>query len=185
MNQRIRKPALAPPPVRIAPPRDENPAAFLGAHYERVWQQRMADMPFVNPALQVAATGFVRCRGDWLGVVVTPWFINLFLLAGGGELWDDIAAGERRYVDLPCGALQFIADDDPDLGLYQYCPLIAPVMSIADMGVARQAAADAMAAVLTPAVADDAADATAEAEPSSAPEAPPRRGFLRQLAGRH
>ena len=83
----------------------------------------MHDMPFVNPALGVEAIGFRRHDGDWLGVMITPWFLNLFLIYGGGELWGDIPAGERRYLNLPCGTLQFLADDDPDLGPYQYCPL--------------------------------------------------------------
>ena len=179
MSQRLRTPALAPPPIRPALPRQDDPSDFLAAHYEQVWQTRMHDMPFVNPALSVAVIGFVREQGDWLGVVVTPWFINLFLFSGGGDLWGDIPAGERRYLSLPSGNLQFIADDDPDLGPYQYCPLIAPVSSVPDMATARQAAIDAMATVMAPVVAE-------EAKPA---EAPPqrdtsRRGFLRALSGR-
>jgi len=180
MSQRIRQPALAPPPIRLAVARADDPSEFLAAHYQHVWQSRMSDLPFVNPALAVEVIGFARQQGDWIGVVVTPWFINLFLFSGGGELWGDIPAGERRYVNLPCGTLQFIADDDPDLGPYQYCPLIAPVSSVADMATARQAALDAMAAVMTP-PAPPVVDA-APAEPAKRDVS--RRGFLRALSGR-
>lgn len=181
MSERIRKPALAPPPIRPAVARDEDPSTFLEAHYRHVWQTRMHDMPFLNPALTVATVGFIRHDGDWLGVVITPWFLNLFLLSGGGQLWGDIPAGERRYLELPCGALQFIADDDPDIGPYQYCPLIAPVDQIPDMASAQQAAVDAMQTLIS---------APPLPEPA-APEAPPapavavsRRGFFRRLAGK-
>ncbi|MDR2838018.1 MAG: [NiFe]-hydrogenase assembly chaperone HybE, partial [Azonexus sp.] len=136
----IRQPAAAPPPVRMAAVHAEDPSVLLTTHYRELWQTQMRGLPFVNPALQVEAPGFVRHAGDWLGVVVTPWFLNLFLLNGGGSLWGDIPAGQRRYIELPCGALQFIADDDPVIGLYQYCPLIAPVTAIASMNEARQAA---------------------------------------------
>lgn len=186
MSERIRKPALAPPPIVPAQPRADDPSAWLVAHYRQVWQERMADLPFVNPALQVEAVGFTRHQGDWLGVMITPWFINLFLLAGGGELWGDIPAGERRYLNLPCGTLQFLADDDPGLGPYQYCPLIAPVSSVPDMASARQAAADALRTVFAVPAA-----AVAAVEPAAPPSAVPgeeksvsRRGFLRTLAGR-
>lgn len=186
MTHRPRSPALAPPAVRIAVPRQENPQAFLQQHYQHVWQSRMADMPFVNPALAVETVGFVRHEGDWLGVIVTPWFLNLFLLNGGGALWRDLAAGQRQLVQLPCGALQFIADDDPDLGLYQYCPLIAAVGTLPDQASAHQTAVDAMQAVLTPAVVaepehNESVDKTHDAKAASVAS---RRGFFRRLGGK-
>jgi [NiFe] hydrogenase assembly HybE family chaperone len=178
MSEGFRQPAMAPPPVRVAEARADDPSAVLAEHFQQVWQTQMHDLPFVNPALQVEAIGFVRYSGDWLGVVVTPWFLNLFLLNGGGSLWGDIPAGQRRYLELPCGALQFIADDDPVIGPYQYCPLIAPVTGIANMGTARQAALDALrTAFAIPAQ-------PVEPAPAAATDEPPRRGFLRRLAGR-
>ncbi|MCG2575574.1 [NiFe]-hydrogenase assembly chaperone HybE [Dechloromonas sp. XY25] len=181
MTERIRTPALAPPPIRPAVPRADDPSAFLEAHYRHVWQTRMHDLPFVNAALTVEAIGFARHEGDWLGVVITPWFLNLLLVSGGGQLWGDIPAGERRYLNLPCGTMQFIADDDPDIGPYQYCPLIAPVDQLPDMATARLVAADAIKTVFGP--------------PASLAETPPapvaeektevsRRGFFRRLAGK-
>lgn len=182
MSERIRKPALAPPPIRPAVAREDDPSAFLTTHYQHVWQTRMHDMPFVNPALSVEAIGFVQLQGDWVGVVVTPWFINLFLVFGGGELWGDIPAGERRYLNLPCGTLQFIADDDPDIGPYQYCPLIAPVSNVPDMATARQTGHDAMAAVMVPPAPPVVEEAPPPAEPEKRDVS--RRGFLRALSGR-
>lgn len=181
MTERIRTPALAPPPIRPACPRDDDPTAFLEAHYRHVWQTRMHDLPFVNAALAVEAIGFARHQGDWLGVVITPWFLNLYLVSGGGALWGDIPAGVRRYLNLPCGTLQFIADDDPDIGPYQYCPLIAPVSDLPDMATARTVAADALRAVHTLPV------PVAEAEALQPDEAEPvvsRRLFFRRLAGK-
>ncbi len=182
MSERIRTPAMAPPPIRPAVAREENPSVFLAAHYEHVWRTRMHDMPFVNPKLTVETIGFIQLQGDWVGVVVTPWFINLFLVYGGGELWGDIPAGERRYLNLPCGTLQFIADDDPDIGPYQYCPLIAPVSNVPDMATARQTALDAMAAVMVPPVPPVVEEAPPPVEPEKRDVS--RRGFLRAFSGR-
>lgn len=181
MTERIRTPALAPPPIRPAVPRADDPSAFLEAHYRHVWQTRMHDLPFVNAALAVEAVGFARYEGDWLGVVITPWFLNLLLVSGGGQLWGDIPAGERRYLNLPCGTMQFIADDDPDIGPYQYCPLIAPVTNLADMAQARLVAADAIKTVFAvPTTTPEIASAPgAEEKPTVT-----RRGFFRRLAGK-
>lgn len=192
MTDRIRKPALAPPPIRPAVPRQDDPTEFLEAHYRQVWEIRMKDMPFVNPKLGVAAVGFRPYKGDWVGVVVTPWFLNLFLISGGGQVWGDIPAGERRYLELPCGTLQFIADDDPDIGPYQYCPLIAPVTNLADMTAALAAAGDALRTAFAPPpppVVETPATPESQPAPAAAPAeakdpAPSRRAFFRRLAGK-
>lgn len=185
MSERVRQPALAPPPICPAQAREAEPGALLEAHYRHLWMTRMHDMPFVNPALGVEAVGFRRHEGDWLGVMVTPWFLNLFLIYGGGALWGDIPAGERRYLNLPCGTLQFLADDDPDLGPYQYCPLIAPVSVLPDMATACQAALEALATVLAPPPempADPAAKSPGAVDEKPKPVS--RRGFLSTLVGR-
>ena len=168
------------PNPALSQARRDDPSAFLEAHYRQLWATQRDALPSPNGRLQVAAIGFSRVDGDWLGVMVTPWFLNLMLLPGGGNLWGDIPAGQRRYLELACGTVQFIADDDPDLGPYQYCPLIAPVSSVADMATARQAALDAMAAVMTPP-----APPLVEAAPAEpAQRDVSRRGFLRALTGR-
>lgn len=149
MHVKLRKPALAPPPVIVAAPLERDPAAQVEAYFRRVLVERMAGLPFLNPALHVAATSFMRLEGDWLGAVVTPWCLQLMLLPGGGTLWADIPAGERRAVALPVGAIEFIADaGEAGLPAFHYCPLIAPVGDIADMAAACQAAHDALATVI-------------------------------------
>lgn len=183
---RLRTPALRP----VAPPPAEaltaDPAARVEAHFRAVWQDSMRDLPFVNPALSVEAVGFCRWEDDWLGVVITPWFINLFLLPGGGRRWQDVPTGEQRKLALPVGELDFIADNPGPgsvLPAYQYCPLLAPVQQVGDQAEARQIAADMLATVLTPPApaATEAPEAATRAEPPDVPS-PSRRGFLRTAA---
>lgn len=203
-TRRLRQPALKPPPPVAAKPFADDPSEAVRRHYEQVWHSAMHDMPFVNHALAVDTHGFARVDGDWLGVVITPWFINLFLLPGGGALWADCPTGEQRSVTLPAGLMDFFADnpaDDSGLAAYQYCPLLSPVQSVADMPTARRIAAAALAAALSPppampageaaaADADSAGCGAAGCEavttapvPATAPSSA-RRGFLRTLAGR-
>lgn len=132
-----------------------DPALRARVHYLQVWQ-RMGDVPFVNPALSVEVLPFRRIEGDWLGVVITPWAIQLVLLPGGGTLWGDIPAGQRRFVSLPVGTLAFIADqteagrDEAALPVFQYCTLMSPVDALATQEQARRFAMDSLLGVLLP-----------------------------------
>ena len=168
------------------------PSAALGLHInnpasllERCFGERR-DQPAVNPLLTCCAVGFFCYRGDWLGVLITPWFMDLFLLPGGGSLWGNIPAGQRRYVELPQGAVPFTAADDPKIGLYQYSPLVAPVSTLPDMTAAVKLAQEVMRGIsgeLSPP-----ATATGASEErmvmAGNPEINSRRGFFRRLAGK-
>lgn len=180
MNTRLRKPALAPPPIVVAQPWGEQPALQVERYFRRVYAERMAGLPFLNPALDVAVMDFQRVNGDWLGIVVTPWCLQLMLVPGGGTLWEDIPAGERRLVGLPAGPIEFIADaGESDLPAFQYCPLIAPVTAIADMAAARAAAEDAMTVLMTA----PAPRPMPEPENPAQPPLASRRLFLRGRLG--
>lgn len=157
-------------------PHCENPSALLEAHF-RARPAAGAEAPAFNPALSVEAIGFVRYRGDWLGVLVTPWRLDLLLIAGGGDLWGEIPAGQRRYLDLYGATLPFVAVDEPHLGSYQYSSLVDQVGRIPDMAAAREIARDALQSYLPP-----------QPPPVSPPppaETVSRRGFFRRLAGKH
>ena len=158
----------------------DNPAALLVAHYESLWQAGGQDMAEINPALAVEAVGFTRYEGDWLGVVITPWFLRLFMLPGGGSLWGEIPVGQRRYVSLPAETMQFVADEAPQLGAFQYSALLEPTSLVADMNAARQMAIRVMQpfGYLAP---DPVLPPHRE---SPEPAGVSRRGFFRRLAGK-
>ncbi len=58
-----------------------DPASRLEAAF-RAAALRMQGLPIVNPALEVEAVGFAPWEGSWLGVMVTPWGMNLTLVPG-------------------------------------------------------------------------------------------------------
>lgn len=155
---------------------DDDPGPLLLALYRQVLATSMAGLPFLNPALDVEAVGFRRWRGDWLGAVITPWFINLFLLPGGGAAWVPLSAGSRRDIAFPAGKLNFISDRDEAVGDYQSATLFAPVRQFVDQDPARAAARSALAALFA---AGDEPGGAALPEPEQA--IPSRRRFLRRL----
>lgn len=167
-----------------ATPRQENPADWLELHFRKQWLTQGSTLGQANPALSVEAFGFARHQGDWLGVVVTPWFLRLFMINGGGSLWGDIPPGQRRYVELPYGTLPFVAECDPEIGPLQYSVLVQPISDVADMAMARQIALDVLQSFLpAPAVEPAPVVEAAVAPPAEAVQVS-RRGFLRRLAGK-
>lgn len=178
----LRIPAIIPPAPEPAGPLAEDPSRLIEAMFERVWASAMHDLPFVNPALKVEAVGFRRVDGDWLGAGISPWFINLFLLPGGGAIWKDIPTGEHRQLEFPAGPLEFIGENNPDRGApiqaYQYCPLITPVQHIPDQDAARAAAVAIMAAIFQPPPKVDGAPEPVP-EPAETRTQQGRRAFLR------
>ena len=124
-------------------------ARRLEIAFGNVARNRMAGMPFVNAALRVEAVGFHEWHGQWLGILVTPWSINILLLPGRGD-WPRLATGSERFVELPAGRFRFIAAFDAALGEYHACSLFSPALEFASHEAARATAAAALDALREP-----------------------------------
>ncbi len=121
-----------------------DPSSVLEQVFLRIQRTRMADLPFLNPALAVAAVGFKPRGGCWSGVLVTPWFMSCLLLPQQGGRWRALAVGESRLLRFPAGEFEFIGGFEPGLGDYQSCSLFSPLPQFADQASARCAARTAL-----------------------------------------
>lgn len=164
-----------------------DPSAAIERAFESIRATRMAGLPFLNPALRVEAVGFRRWEGRWLGVLITPWFMNLMLLPDAPRAWHHVRYGDALSYILPAGVFEFISAREPLLGDYQSCSLFSPVFEFADQDGARATAVAALAALFDagthagvdgPGTALTRGDAIA-AEPAAAAAPPSRRDFLR------
>ncbi|MBT8087993.1 MAG: [NiFe]-hydrogenase assembly chaperone HybE [Gammaproteobacteria bacterium] len=121
----------------------------LERHYTAVLSERMRGMPFVNPALEVEAIEFRDFSEHQLGVLLTPWFMNLVLLPGSNE-WDDCAPGTVCKWSLPEGTYEFNICRDEDLGIYMTAVLFRSVTDFADQETARSIATEIMQRLFEP-----------------------------------
>src|SRR4030095_5301434 len=87
----------------------ENPSAVVEAAFRAVYVERMQDLSFVNPVLSVEAVDVLPWNGHWLGVLITPWFMNLILLPESAEAWPALHLGEKCEQVFPAGIFEFIA----------------------------------------------------------------------------
>ncbi|RKZ35521.1 MAG: hypothetical protein DRQ37_06175, partial [Gammaproteobacteria bacterium] len=161
----------------------ENPAPVLETAFEDIYQQRMTDLPVVNTSLSVAAVGFERWEGMWLGALLTPWFLNLILLPQSADDWSTLPQGKKRKLKLPSGNYAFTGGYEESIGNYLFCSLASPMHSFPDHAAALKTAHEVMELLLQPTAEDEDGN---ELDPDSKTVEPfegkptvSRRGFLR------
>lgn len=106
----------------------------------------MHGLPIYHPALTVEAVGFREHEGRLVGVLVTPWFMNLVALPADAdrEVW---RSGATLRLAFPSGRYDYLVSSVDDLGLLASCSLFSPMSDFADQDAARtaaQAAADGL-----------------------------------------
>lgn len=142
--------AVKSPPTPIFQ-RGGNPSTTLEAVFRRIAATRMAGIGLLNPALDVEAVGFRPWHGGWVGVLITPWFMNLICLPGPEAAWEELSSGSKKDVELPSGSYEFLAADEEELGPYLTSSLFSPMFEFPDMDRARAVAAASLEEIFTPA----------------------------------
>jgi len=147
----------------------------LEVAFRRIERERMAGVPILNPALRVEAVGIRPFDGDWLSVLVTPWFMNAVILPGDGSAaaWAAAMPGGTIRRTFPAGTFDFLVGEEDGLGRFAMCSLFSPMDEFADAATAAATALAALEALLAPADDEpDAADWQALQSPRAIAEAP-------------
>jgi len=133
-------------------------AARVAQAFAGIAATSMAQLPLSNPALAVEAVGFRAWQGLNVGVLVTPWAINLLLLPAGNDAFRRLAPDQSQDWPFPSGVYGFWGGYLDELGHYQSCSLFSPPSEFAAQPDARAVAEQIMQALfaeagLTPAAA--------------------------------
>jgi [NiFe] hydrogenase assembly HybE family chaperone len=154
----------------------ESLAAELESTFERIRVERMSDVPILNSKLGVEAVGFEPHESELIGVLVTPWFMNLMLVPSDPDAPATELPGETRVSSFPAGNFEFIAGFEDGLGHYRMCSLFSPMFDFADHAAAVATAEAVMAGIMTP-------DQEGTDSEKPAPRRMSRRELFRQLSG--
>ncbi|MGY3450647.1 [NiFe]-hydrogenase assembly chaperone HybE [Bradyrhizobium sp. USDA 4353] len=122
------------------------PAAWgerLAAVYREIGDRAMRELPIYHNALEVEAIGFTSVHGRTIGIILTPWFMNIVSPAEQGEI------GSTIEIALPAGTFEFTIGDVAGIGRIASCSLFSPISEFEDMAAARIAADAALTALLT------------------------------------
>ena len=127
-----------------------NFVAELLRHFKHIYIEHMQDLPIVNDRVQVDAVGFREFNGHEVGVLITPWFMNLVLVPRVDE-WEESTQGETCSIDFPSGPMDFTVSQDDVLGTYLTAVLFRSVTDMPDQETARAIALQVMKNLFVPA----------------------------------
>lgn len=137
-----------PESVRQAPLPER--VAALVANFARIGEEAMRGLPFYNDKLDVEAVEFERFGDDWLGALITPWFLNLMLIPEQPVPYAEAANGKKREVALPGGTVTFRCGGTEEFGLFHAFSITSPVDIYKTQDQARAAARLALARIRAP-----------------------------------
>lgn len=131
-------------------------AEQIKQHFNEV-AQKMSDLPVFHSLLSVECVGFeppsgTELEGYAMGVLVTPWCMNLMLLPASptscfGDDGRGALIGDKQLITMPSGVYEFIYADNEALGRYLSCSLFSPMFEFSDQKHAVETAQAALEAV--------------------------------------
>jgi [NiFe] hydrogenase assembly HybE family chaperone len=121
----------------------------LEARFREIAVTRMAGVPVQNDRLSVQAVGFEPLAGGGaLGVLVTPWFMNLVRLPADDEP-APVPGASRTHAVGP-ERFDFIGAHEEGFGPFEACSLFSPMFEFADHAAALATAAEVLAILRRP-----------------------------------
>lgn len=120
-----------------------DPVAELVECFRVIERERMAGLPLCNLALEVAAVAFRPFEDCRLGVLITPWCMNLVLLSDD-DAWREWEQGSKSEWTFPAGPYEFTTCRDDALSTYLSAVLFRTLQDFPDQDTARAVAAEVM-----------------------------------------
>lgn len=108
-----------------------DPTARVTAFFTTIGATRMAGLPIVNPALRVEVVNFIPWEAGWLGVLVTPWCMNLLWMPGQ-QTTPLGQPGTKVNWRFPTTTCEFVVCQEAALGTYLSCSLFSPMAAFAN-----------------------------------------------------
>ncbi len=143
-------------------------------------RERMADVPILNASLEVEAVGFREWEGQCLGVLITPWFMNLMLLPLDADEPTDVQhSGDTSTVSFPAAEFEFIYGEESGIGGYRMCSLFSPVFEFEDHAAAVATAESVLEQLMAPPEVEEETES-----PKPRTESVSRRDLFRGLTDR-
>lgn len=127
---------------------EEHPYQRLETTFSYIQRERMEGVPVLNERLCVKAIGFHEWNGYQLGILITPWFMNLMLLPATVKVSNESKIGDIQTHIFPSGAYDFIVGYEEQFGVYLSCSLFSPMFEFEDQEAADLTAQEALAALI-------------------------------------
>jgi [NiFe] hydrogenase assembly HybE family chaperone len=118
--------------------------------FQQIGVERIYGLPIYNDALTVEAVNFQPCDAGMIGVLVTPWFMNVMLLPDNASPYSHQELGEKVKVQLESGEHEFVIGEDEEVGRYLFRTVTSPTHCYKKQVAARFKGSKALQELLTP-----------------------------------
>lgn len=120
----------------------------LAAAYREICRTVMIGVPICNSALAVEAIGFRNFEEHALGVIITPWFLNLVVVRRGAACAAALnSSAPSVRLCFPAGDADFDVVEVEGFGRFASCSLFSPMTEFLDQNAARETAQAALGAL--------------------------------------
>ncbi|MCP4376959.1 MAG: [NiFe]-hydrogenase assembly chaperone HybE [bacterium] len=123
-------------------------AKVLERVFERIHRQVMAGIPLLNPAIKVQTLGFQEYQGRVIGILITPWVMNLIMFPGTEDDWDGLELGKKQLHEFPSNTYKFLVNEIDGIGKCQTHSLYSPMREFVNQNHALAAARSFLDALL-------------------------------------
>ncbi len=116
--------------------------------FQRIHLENMRGIPILNPQIGVQALGFQYWQDRALGVIITPWMMNLVMLPAQGEDWSQMELGHKQPHEFPSRSYKFMINDIEGIGPCQTYSMCSPMRDFSSHQQALQVAQDFLDALM-------------------------------------
>ncbi|MCB1772787.1 MAG: [NiFe]-hydrogenase assembly chaperone HybE [Gammaproteobacteria bacterium] len=122
--------------------------------FDRVHREQMAGLPLLNDRLQVETLGFRVFEGRMIGILITPWLMNVVMMPGENDDWSSDELGHKIPQRFPAGTYKFMVNEIEGIGRYLTHSLYSPMREFSSQNHALAAAESWLRTAMDPAQAD-------------------------------
>jgi len=65
-------------------------STIIQSTFEKIHTENMQGIPILNSRVKVQALGFQEYQDRIIGIIITPWLMNLVLLPAAEENWSEM-----------------------------------------------------------------------------------------------
>ncbi len=123
--------------------------------FDFIYKNKMQNIPIINQNLKVETIGFQNFLKYELGVLITPWFMNIILAPRQkNDIYPQenkirkIIEGRKIKITLPQASYNFLIQSDDILGFYLSCSLFSPMLDFENQQQAVDVAKEIMLQLL-------------------------------------
>ena len=115
----------------------------------KILRESMQGIPILNSKINVEALGFQSYQGRIMGIVITPWLMNVILLPAQNDDWSGLDLGHKETRTFGSRAHKFLVNDIDGIGICQTHSLHSPMNEFSSHEHARRAAQSFLDGLLT------------------------------------